>query len=335
LNLEPERARALAEDNAPVIVVHPDEHLAPMSADEFIGGASLVWRESDENPPPPPIETSGNVQRARLGASSLDPYTHTVNGQPIFANQLTRPFEARSEDLSWLSLEEGFALVYEKAGWVETQGALRESLDTAPVYYEIRQGDSDEVFICYWMFFGSSAVPYDRTEALIDLVIDWVHGRIGPLVETVDWNDARRLVHEQLAHQGDWEGVTVKVPSSGEKSVQFRVHHGASTFSATELERDADGRFKVYCARGSHASFESTFSADKTGDLVAFDYEGLPWDPRTGSDRLIDATAQDWYGFGGAWGDPDLDTARSIGIKQKEFAGPLGPSSFKAIWSPT
>ncbi|MGI8944739.1 MAG: hypothetical protein ACR2GL_00680 [Thermoleophilaceae bacterium] len=85
----------------------------------------------------------------------------------------------------------------------------------------------------------------------------------------------------------------------------------------------------VYSARGSHASYP------RAGDYAeVFRIRGRPalevvdhanacpdcpvW--RTWRGQLLDARAQGWYGFGGAWGK-----AGRIG----GTTGPLGPSGFK------
>ena len=57
---------------------------------------------------------------------------------------------------------------------------------------------------------------------------------------------------------------------------------------------------------------------------------------------LLSAMEQDWYGFGGAWGEPDLDrrfmslpdhiSVSGLTIERTDYTGPLGPSKYKGIW---
>jgi hypothetical protein len=336
----------LANTHAPVVVLHPEERFAPISAEAFIGDSSLVWRYSATSWEK--LVVAGDVQPEKLGEKSGDPYIHDAEGFGFSACELTRPFE--QEGRGNLPIGQGFALVNPEAspGRVGAD-ELEHAVAQAPMYYEVRH-QSDATLVCYWMFFGSSAPPYQRLTALADEIADRLLGEIddcsnelmgpdltGPYVSRplelrkVDFDHLKRFVVQRHEHQGDWEGVTAKVSKDGElERLCFRAHHGAQSVEADEAEHDVDGRLKVYCARGSHASYESASSPHRGGDELASD--GLVWDPLRRPEGLMAATELPWYGFGGAWGDPGLDHRFHLEIAGKDFAGPLGPSRFKRIW---
>lgn len=216
-----------------------------------------------------------------------------------------------------LAVKEGFYLDL----WDAQRGGLRDVakegsqkyLRKAPVYFERsaeRDGDGRALLrITYWLFYGLSIPP-------------------GPPAVT-----------KLVAHEGDWERVSVLLrpePAGGRYvpiSVRYHYHDESRDVPWAAVDRvgtgsDAPTHPVAFSARGSHASYpragryENVF---KVGGARRFAVQDIAmacndcpqW--RTWQ-MLIDAKAQPWYGFGGAWG-----RAGSIG----GTTGPLGPSRYK------
>jgi hypothetical protein len=168
-------------------------------------------------------------------------------------------------------------------------------------------------------------------------------------------------------HDGDWERITVEFRETvqgGERRyeparVHFSAHHGGSSVSWEDAQKDENGRLLVYVAKGSHANYPvpgnqpTIYDADPDfnprqvipapGDVFGQGFENLT-DDETATDRngdglidagdgavvfdtaqspLLDVTAQAWYpedGEGFYWG-----VRREIG----DLSGPQGPSEEK------
>lgn len=56
-------------------------------------------------------------------------------------------------------------------------------------------------------------------------------------------------------HEGDWEGMAVLFCEGEPVAAYYSQHDGGRWYCAGELEKDKSGRFMVYSALGSHASF--------------------------------------------------------------------------------
>ena len=111
-------------------------------------------------------------------------------------------------------------------------------------------------------------------------------------------------------HQGDWEHVTVKVKNNAIVCVYFAAHNfKPKGVNYAKLKKDS-GRFVVYCAKGSHASYENKgphlYLPDHTND-------GYRWDT---SQMLSSLKKQSWRHYAGAWGEVGTSSATT---------GPLGP----------
>jgi hypothetical protein len=155
----------------------------------------------------------------------------------------------------------------------------------------------------------------------------------GPDPFPLDAADIKRLVREHVVHQGDWEGITVVLGPGGEPShAIYRAHAEHAVAAWGDVPREDDTRPLVLCAKGSHASYagEGPLSREYN-DVLAKGRRAVRWDPRA---TLLPVREQEWYGYGGSWGDPDLDNSWfrvDLPVASREFSGPLGPSPFKAL----
>jgi hypothetical protein len=340
----------LARRYAPIVVIHPSERFAPMPPDIFLHESRLIWREEDGDA----LERApvGGIDAAWLGAGRAarreeNPYLSPTGAFAPF--DFTRPFDEstlRGRPQHELARSAGFAILHpdEAPGRVATAAGLRAWIARAPVFWEIRRGPL--TLICYWLFSGSSTYPLgwaDPAEWLRRLVgrslgAELAVGRAsrapapGP---RADIGDLRRLRRTKVVHQGDWEGLTVVAGQDDEPvSVQFRAHGQDPPPLPWATVESRGGRPVAYCGQGSHATYEGPKSptAAHFRDFVA--EKGPEWDVLAGTGGLRPVRDEPWYGFGGAWGDPDLDDHwMSLDVARSDFTGPLGPSGYKAIIS--
>lgn len=169
----------------------------------------------------------------------------------------------------------------------------------APVYYEYYPRQ----FITYWFLYGFNVPP-------------------GP--EHIDM--------ELFAHEGDWEGISVKLDQNDlPVEVAYFAHGKAPRRVAWSQAPKSFGEHPdVYSAKGSHASYPEAgahgMNAEGEVPLVGnyiwvndYTARGEPW--RTWN-NLRDVRKQAWYGYGGTWGE-------MCGGLFCASQGPLGPSGYK------
>jgi hypothetical protein len=116
-----------------------------------------------------------------------------------------------------------------------------------------------------------------------------------------------------FSHQGDWEHVAILLDegnlATGLEYFFHRCHKPASL--------DPAERPEIYSAKRSHATYltaRTHYGGCSGRDVTK---KGRKWDTRA---QLIDAEAEPWYGFGGAWGKRG---------DRSDATGPLGPSPYK------
>ena len=125
-------------------------------------------------------------------------------------------------------------------------------------------------------------------------------------------------------HEGDWEGVTVHLNGSTPTEIRLDRHKSScgETVKWSDMEFES-GHVVVYAAEFDHGTYKSggidpanlschPFIDDITNKREAWH----TWQ------RLGNVRKQDWYGFGGAWGEPGT---------RVETTGPLGPSQWKNV----
>lgn len=336
IGTDPEADRGLAEEWAPIVVLHEHDSWAPMSPIDFIDASRLIWRRNHTDYTT--LAEPGTIEASSLGLSAGDnAYASPEREVECRCNDLTRPFDRRTSlRPPGLSHSRGFALLPTRdLGILESGESLHTAAQQAPVYYEVRR-EMGATLICYWLFFGTSTPPLDfkSAHARRPFASLWARLRSRGLPDTQTTADVRRgwevLFGSKVAHQGDWEGVTVQLENGELTSVHFRAHHGADPPTPAALcDFGDDQRLRVYNACGSHASYPNADarSAKKEGDRLST--AGVLWDTRA---DIQSARLQPWYGFGGAWGNPDLDRHRYARVSMPDMSGPLGPGPHKPIW---
>lgn len=339
---------------APLVHLHADENLFPMSARGFLDNSVLGWSNlgtgcdnvkiaagatllanGDEDLP--------RLQDAKLG-NGEPPYEHGPGdsclpaGRSYPATAHTRPHDKRPR--SDLGAAQGFYLDFDNdlhEGHTETEDdGPQEYLRDVPAYVQQRVlpaqeravlalGAADvgaaqlgEAFeLTYWLFYGLSRPPSVPDDSKI------------------------------LTHEGDWERIAVTIVGVGPKtegrydrylplSVRYHYHDDSRLlpWHAVRRAAGAGGAAEtathpiVYSAKGSHASYwragryESEYRPNgKRLFAVHDDAIACQKCPRWQTwDLVLDVTGERWYGFGGAWG---------VASKRSDGTGPLGPSRYK------
>lgn len=343
--MTPEQDLELARRFAPVIRFTGDEPYAPMAPDVFVRESRLVWRTSARKASE--IAGEGAVAASRLGSLGSRPYDAPEAG--LTAIDFTRPFDTRPERGA-LAPDRGFGLVHRDIapGRVDSTAELRRRVEESPAFFELERLPSGQTLLCYWLFFGSSTYPLGFLSW--KHWIDWLRARLDdddpddlrtilaaqmppPGRRPLDAGDIRRLVRDHVVHQGDWEGVTLVLGDDAEPShAIYRAHADHAVTRWQDVEREADVRPVVLCAKGSHASYPAADRLSRDyNDVLPAKRGAVRWDV---GELLLPAREQEWFGYGGSWGDPDLDASWlrvDLPAASKEFSGPLGPSPFKSL----
>jgi hypothetical protein len=284
------RRRALTIEQAtkryaPLVYMAVNEANRPASASEFISNSRLRWSH-DSNQRDHGITGTGGVNEKKLGSGGYSHQTSNLfghNGDPIKSNADVRPKDGHGSGGN-----EGFFLDLDNS-----HRASRKSGTDAPVYFEAK----DHHYITYWFFYAFNDGP---TQGKADGVDD---------------------------HEGDWERICVRLnPNNRATEVAYYQHEGPPKKLLWKQVPKSGSHPLVFSAKGSHASYAS--AGDKgiykkiAGKRVriATDHAsyGKQWHTRN---HLVNAHDQDWYGYGGAWGEVGAAT---------HTTGPQGPSRFKA-----
>ncbi|HKG39783.1 MAG TPA: hypothetical protein VKB25_12395 [Conexibacter sp.] len=321
---------------APIVNLHVDERAWPMSAGDFLAHAWLTWSapgcptwiqgfndaDGASGANGDRSELLGRFQVGRLagpGAYARAPVNEDCRPgrrARIAADAHTRPWDSGNGRPESLPLREGWALDV-RDDWRRPKAAIeregpQQTIHEVPVYFEQHTEAAGER-ITYWFFYGLSHPPGVPTYT------------------------------ERASHEGDWERISVLLEHRARSatylpvSVRFHTHDGSRDIPWRAIGRIAGGNSSApthpiaYSALGSHATYWRTGDyaiVVKLADhpaLAVHDHamacSGCPqW--RTW-ERLVDATTQPWYGFGGAWGAAGT-------IEGGGTTGPLGPSRYKS-----
>lgn len=333
---------------APIVYLDGDDAYPPADVDGFLAGAYLAWsptgREKDLKPVRDPVDV------AKLLTESF-----TVNKKSYSAAALTRPFGDRAVRPIGLVHAAGFCLA-RRVKHPPFGKAAR--FKPVPVYYEYKPaGFITYWFFFEWSTLplvgaldpdaldaeGRDALdeedrirnelPVELWEAFPDLAE--TYAEVGaeeelaegiPLPDPVDsakrffrWVRERKPPRFPVIHEGDWERISVRL-NDKEKMVQvaYYQHNGAPELIGA---KEAGERPVVYVAKGSHASYPNPHKELSRRKLVkSLEVFGSDIEWQVEPEQLRDVRQEKWYGFGGAWGRPGIDSQQT---------GPLGPSRFK------
>lgn len=256
-----------------------------MGTDEFVAGSALRWAVDDGFDEE--VVAGGEIDQTLLGTGGYQHDGYTTD-------QLTRPGSdpGRVPDLPsgegfFLDLDDGL-----RDGDPPQGGHV-----TTPLTYSYVPGDH----ITYWFMYG--------------------------------WNPGAPTTGEYIdRHEAEWERVTILLDAADQAWAMdywahecdhpVRIPWGELTDADTTYGEIVGGTHPVvYAALGSHASFpderyvpvdgvcgftganeglNDTGAGQGFGDWTQAG--GTTWD--TWTVELRDAVTSDWYGFGGAWGEP-------------------------------
>ena len=308
-----ERREELAGLFAPRVYFYPGEPWGPVTADDFVEAAKLVWNSPRNDDL---IEERGQVEAEKLGADCEEAPGGCYQHNGCQADQVTRPSE-QANRAPGLALSRGFALDPDDS----VKRPIGADNPDVPTYYEFRQGSPGRLRLTYWFLEGNSLPRLTS----------------GVRFRTV-------------AHEGDWESIDVVLDADTEAprgvffyahgSTPMRVEWRAACVVADDapprdpLAEDCDhgpapGHPVVYSALLDHASYPAPNAAiHPNGWPCGFNCRdltdrGLVWD--TWRSGVLDVVDQPWWGFGGAWG---------AGGGLKGEIGPLGPSPWKQSSDP-
>ncbi len=173
-----------------------------------------------------------------------------------------------------------------------------------PMYYNFVDGQ----YITYWFFYGHDPKALGIVEETLGNVME---------------------------HEAEWERIIVRLDSDNvPTSIEYSQHKCATdsypwpTGTTSRFVTLVDDTHPVvYSAAGAHASYPvpnrdtdtaSCGGVQGLGDATADG--GAKWRPWDGP-GLVDITTQDWYGYGGAWGE----IGDAATLFRSEGTGPIGP----------
>ena len=298
---------------APYVWLHSSEAAFPDSASQFISESRLRWshwncRDHAVENPDGSDASYDAIDQSRLGeGAGSNAYSHTGNlvqgsvcvhgTRDYLANEFTRPRDSKPERVT--NGAEGMFLDLKNS---EHKG--NPTLADDPVYYNYLP----QHYVVYWFFY-----PYN--------------------------NFSFHSFPEK--HEGDWERIVVRLDAGNHATQVAFYRHGCepTIVDWPNLQNGSEGSLEngthpvVYSGLGSHASYPTPGENGGGSTCQPFPDqtdEGTPWSTWL---NVQDVFAQQWYGFGGAWGEVGNDL-RIPGIPGDMTTGPLGPSSFRGSGAP-
>jgi hypothetical protein len=337
------------ERYAPLVYLDGDDAYPPSDPADFLAGAYLAWsrtgREEDLVAVRDPVD---------LDSLLTESYEH--DGSAYAADALTRPFADRALRPIRLFGEEaaGFCLArrVKHPPW-----DVPAAFDAAPVFYDyeprayvtywfffewstlpllgaldpdaldeeaneaVDSGDRslNAVPVELWEAFPELAATYSEGDGALDEEEGFVSDAVGEARRFFRRIRARKPPRFPVLHEGDWERISVRLDEDDKLAhIAYYQHNGPPELVRPRRRGE---RPVVYVAKGSHASYPNPsreLSVRKLVKAAEVFGKDIEWqvEPR----HLRDVRREKWYGFGGAWGRPGVDSQQT---------GPLGPSRFK------
>ena len=333
---------------APELRFHVRENFYPMDPLEFIEGSELWWSESgttceddrliSSQPTAERIQARGYVTQAR-SRQVISRFGFPVDfacwptGDEYHSREYTRPYKSDPahsglERAIDLDINEGFYLRWTDTEFPEGDISDDGATVSAPVLATTAINVDGTTSLVYWFFYG-----YDsKANASID----------SP-------SNAIAIGDQAIAHEGDWEKIQVNLDANNEPvTVQYFGHNcktedpngnevqGVASLSWDQTPKTGPGGTHPigYVAEGAHATYPfdnfgpnrfcNLPSPEAGSDETRWQGNGAVWQTWN---KVVEASATCWYGFGGAWGDKDgrLDTGIEIGGLLTHATGPDGP----------
>jgi hypothetical protein len=130
-------------------------------------------------------------------------------------------------------------------------------------------------------------------------------------------------------HEGDWERVAIKLDSNNDpRLVQYFYHYDSCTLKWGDAPRKGN-RLNLWIAQHAHGVYPANAVTPGYKHAGYTYHDSISGDGPTwyASNNLDNVRTQDWFGYGGGWGE-----------KYGHFGGqwgPLGPNSYHSNTPPT
>jgi len=294
---------------APYVWLDSKESAYPDSTPRFIANSRLRW--SHWNCPDHAVENPDGsdasydaIDQSRLGEGAGDrAYSHPgnliqgeicIHGSRMPGERVHRPRDESPDRVTQGA--EGMFLDLKNG---EHKG--NPTLTDDPVYYNY----VPQHYVVYWFFYPSN-------------------------------NFSFHLFPEK--HEGDWEHVAVRLDANNRPLQVAFYRHGCdpTIVDWPDLANGSQGSVVngthpvVYSGLGSHASYPTPGENGGFATCQPFPDQTDAGTPRSTWLNVQDEHSQQWYGFGGAWGEvgndlhvpgvpgrPDHGTARPIGVQRE------------------
>ena len=238
--MTPERLQTLARLHAPIVRLHSEDRVGPMSPTAFVGGCRLRMydrRQAGHSALHPVlnIETRKWMKppavRALMGQEFFGPPLDLLGDLALHPDGSNRrPFDRKAAGRGNVFLEHRHRV---PTGEGDPTG-------TVPSFYFWKSSGNGEGLLTFWFFYG-----YSRYQA-------------APM----------------FGHQGDWEHISLLLDRGGQLNGGYFAAHGRPARVPADKLEVRKGRTIVYSARGSHASYARA-GAHPHGDETD---EGPEWE---------------------------------------------------------
>ncbi len=294
---------ALLRRYAPILVLHPEEQLAPVAADGFLADSDLTVKGEDGTWAPVAIPLAGAPRAARLD------------------QRLCRAIDGPDATPCYV--------------------AAQAEHDVTPTVYGAVFRTRTRIALQYWLFYPFNPYEFVAPELKPSEVSGgyWLKG-LRPFNPYEQSTTAGRFWQ---AHEGDWEAVTVLLDAKERPLLVGLSRHCSGVKRTWARVPRKGAHPLVHVALGSHANYfgVATRPLDRRcwppEALAVYDAYGVTLLDRTGSGRTVvprvvqvRAGVPTWMRYRGAWGEAQY--VGFPGVAPLAFgAGPVGPA-FHALW---